>query len=98
MALTEELIWNSRGMPKNDSFSRYHLVNSPDMPPVRVLLVEEEEPGGPFGAKSIGEICTVPTAPAVVNAVNAALGTELTELPLTPERVLAALEEREKKG
>jgi len=101
MALTEELTWNSRGMPKNDSFSRYHLVNSPDMPPVRVLLVEEEEPGGPFGAKSIGEICTVPTAPAVVNAVNAALGTELTELPLTPERVLAALEkleEREKKG
>ena len=98
MALTEELTWNSRGQPKNDSFSRYHLVNSPDMPPVRILLVEEEEPGGPFGAKSIGEICTVPTAPAVVNAVNAALGTELTELPLTPERVLAALEERERKG
>ncbi len=94
MALTEELLWNSQGTPKNDSFSRYHLINSPDMPPVRVLLVEEEEPGGPFGAKSIGEICTVPTAPAVVNAVNAALGTELTELPLTPERILKALEEQ----
>jgi xanthine dehydrogenase molybdenum-binding subunit len=95
MALTEELLWNSRGIPKNDSFSRYHLINSPDMPPVQVLLVEEEEPGGPFGAKSIGEICTVPTAPAVVNAVNAALGTKMTELPLTPERILKALEERE---
>ncbi len=98
MALTEELLWNARGIPKSDSFSRYHLINSPDMPPVRVLLVEEEEPGGPFGAKSIGEICTVPTAPAVANAVNAALGTELTELPLTPERILRALEGLEAKG
>jgi xanthine dehydrogenase molybdenum-binding subunit len=96
MALTEELTYKPNGEPKNDSFSRYHLINTPDMPPVEVLLVEEEEPGGPFGAKSIGEICTVPTAAAVVNAVNRALGTELTELPLTPERVLAALDRRER--
>lgn len=91
MALTEELTYKPDGQPKNDSLSRYHVINAPDMPPVEVLLVEEEEPGGPFGAKSIGEICTVPTAAAVVNAVNRALGTELTDLPLTPERVLGAI-------
>lgn len=97
MALTEELTYKPDGRPKNDSFSRYHLINTPDMPPVQVLLVEEEEPGGPFGAKSIGEICTVPTAAAVVNAVNRALGTELTELPLTPERIIEALDRKERR-
>ncbi len=97
MALTEELTYDALGRPRNDSFSRYHLVNSPDMPPVKILLVEENEPGGPFGAKSIGEICTVPTAAAVVNAVNRALGTELTELPLTPERIIEALGGKERR-
>ena len=91
MGLCEELRYDRKGFPASASFSRYHTVNAPDMPEVRVLLVEEEEPGGPFGAKSIGEIATVPAAPAVVNAVNRALGTELTRLPLTPERILEAL-------
>ncbi len=91
MALSEELTYDPSGRPRNDAFSRYPLVNAPDMPPVDILLVEEGEPGGPYGAKSIGEICTVPTAAAVVNAVNGALGTELTELPLTAERIVAAL-------
>ena len=53
-------------------------------------LVEHPGDDGPFGAKSVGEIATVPTAPAIVNAVNRALGTALTRLPLTPDRVLAA--------
>ncbi|TIV13728.1 MAG: hypothetical protein E5W02_16620, partial [Mesorhizobium sp.] len=65
--------------------------NAPEMPPIRVLLVEEGEPTGPFGAKAVGEIATIPVAAAVVNAVNNALGIELTELPLSPERVLAAI-------
>ena len=65
---------------------------------MRTLLVEEWEPGGPFGAKSIGEIATVPAAPAVANAVNRALGTELTHLPLTPERILEGLRERDGEG
>jgi xanthine dehydrogenase molybdenum-binding subunit len=75
-----------------DSFARYTLANAPELPPLRVLLVEEGEPTGPFGAKAIGEIATIPVAPAVVNAVNDALGTRLTELPLLPERVLEALD------
>lgn len=79
------------GRVKADSFARYTLANAPEMPPLRVLLVEEGEPTGPFGAKAVGEIATIPVAPAVVNAVNRALGTTLTDLPLTPEKVLAAL-------
>ena len=46
---------------------------------------------GPFGAKSIGEIATVPVAPAIINAINHALGTRISRLPATPERVVAAL-------
>jgi xanthine dehydrogenase molybdenum-binding subunit len=79
------------GVMKADRFSRYHLVNAPEMPPVDVLLVEPGEPTGPYGAKAVGEIATIPVAPAVVNAVNHALGTALTHLPLTPEKILAAL-------
>jgi CO/xanthine dehydrogenase Mo-binding subunit len=93
MALLEELVVDERtGLPRTEGFDRYHMVNAPDMPKVRVLLVEEGESGGPFGAKSVGEIATVSVAPAVVNAVNHALGTRLTTLPLTPERILAGME------
>jgi CO/xanthine dehydrogenase Mo-binding subunit len=74
-----------------DSFSRYTLANAPEMPPLRVLLVEESEWTGPYGAKAIGEIATVPVAPAVVNAVNNALMTRLTELPLLPHRIVGSL-------
>ncbi|MDX8528312.1 molybdopterin-dependent oxidoreductase [Mesorhizobium sp. MSK_1335] len=91
-ALYEDVaIDRATGRMRGDSFSRYTLANAPEMPPIRVLLVEEGEPTGPFGAKAVGEIATIPVAAAVVNAVNNALGTELTELPLSPERVVAAI-------
>ncbi len=94
LALTEELAYDGQGRPSARNFDKYHLVNAPDMPDVETILVEEGEPGGPFGAKSIGEIATVPVAPAVVNAVNRALGAELTVLPLTPARIVAHLTSR----
>ena len=94
MALTEELAFDAKGRPSARNFDKYHLLNAPDMPDVEVLLIEEGEEGGPFGAKSIGEIATVPVAPAVVNAINRALAAELTELPLTPARIVRALERR----
>lgn len=91
LALTEELAFDAQGRPSARNFDKYHLVNAPDMPEVEVILVERGEEGGPFGAKSIGEVATVPVAPAVVNAVNRALATELTDLPLTPARIVRAL-------
>ncbi|MCP4070750.1 MAG: molybdopterin-dependent oxidoreductase [Hyphomicrobiales bacterium] len=78
------------GCMNADRFSRYHLVNAPEMPPVEILLIEKGEPTGPYGAKAVGEIATIPAAPAIVNAVNHALDTNLTELPLTPERIVDA--------
>jgi xanthine dehydrogenase molybdenum-binding subunit len=90
MALTEELAFDARGNPGARNFDKYHLVNAPDMPAVDILLIEKNEEGGPFGAKSIGEIATVPAAPAIVNAVNRGLGTAMTRLPLIPARIVEA--------
>ena len=91
-ALCEEVALDEAGRPQSGGFKNYHLVNAVDMPRVEVLLVEHGGDDGPYGAKSVGEIAFVPTAAAIVNAVNRALGTELARLPLTPERILAALE------
>jgi len=92
-ALTEELRLDAAGRIKTDGLKDYHLINAPDMPDVRVVLLEGGGDKGPFGAKSIGEIALVPVAAAVVNAVNHALGTHLSDLPLRPEKILAALDE-----
>lgn len=90
-ALSEEIKVNEKGIVTNAGFEKYNLVNAPDMPRVDVMLVEEGGDEGPFGAKSVGEISNVPVAAAVVNAVNNALGTELCDLPLTPDKILEAL-------
>lgn len=96
MALFEEVAYDLQGRPRNASFSRYIIANAPEMPKVRVMLVEDEEPSGPFGAKSVGEIATVPVAAAVVNAVNWALGTRLAHLPLNPTKILSSIEKHER--
>jgi xanthine dehydrogenase molybdenum-binding subunit len=90
-ALCEEVRLDDLGRPAPGGFKNYHLVNAPDMPEVKVLFVEHEGDDGPYGAKSVGEIATVPTAAAVVNAMNHALGVTFTDLPVTPEKVVAAL-------
>jgi xanthine dehydrogenase molybdenum-binding subunit len=90
-ALCEEIKIGRDGQVLNTSFANYNLVNAPDMPDVKVLLIEHEGDEGPFGAKSVGEISSLPTAPAVINAVNQALGVSLSSLPLTPEKVLAGI-------
>lgn len=98
MGLCEELAFDAKGRPSARNFDKYHMVNAPDMPEVEVILADSAEEGGPFGAKSIGEVATVPTAPAIANAVNRALGTSLTVLPLTPARIIEALEAQKKEN
>ena len=90
-ALYEHLDVDEAGRSGVDGFKNYHIVNAPDMPDIEVLLVEHAGDDGPFGAKSVGEIAMVPTAAAVINAVNHSLGTSLSDLPATPEKILAAL-------
>jgi xanthine dehydrogenase molybdenum-binding subunit len=89
-ALSEELPCAS-GMPV--SFSRYQLgiLRARDMPEVEILLVEEPEPEGPFGAKGLGEIGLVPTAAAVAGALEAFDGMRRTRLPMKDSPAARAL-------
>jgi CO/xanthine dehydrogenase Mo-binding subunit len=90
-ALTEELLVRE-GRVLNPDFLDYRLFTAADMPAIETIIIETDDPGGPFGAKGVGEMGGTPTAAAIANAVYDAIGVRLTELPMTPERVLAALE------
>jgi CO/xanthine dehydrogenase Mo-binding subunit len=96
-ALMEEVILE-KGMILNPGLSNYLIPTFKDMPEIISLIVEEEEETGPFGAKGVGEPPLIPTAPAILNAVSNALGIHFTELPLTPEKILSALHEKNNKG
>lgn len=95
-ALMEEIEVDKNGRIKTENFNKYHIINAPDMPEVKILLIEEDEKTGPFGAKSVGEISAVAAAPAVINAINNALDINITHLPATPERIIKALQEKER--
>lgn len=87
MALFEGLELDEHGKARNADWKRYRMPRSTDVPPITIRFVEEGEPGGPYGGKSIGEASIVPVVPAIVSAVNDALDADLHILPLTPERV-----------
>ena len=93
-ALTEELVVEE-GRVLNPDFLDYRMFTAADMPEIETILVETDDPNGPFGAKGVGEMGGTPTAAAVANAIFDAVGVRLTQLPMTPERVLAALDAKE---
>ena len=64
------------------------------MPPVESILIETLDPEGPYGAKECGQGPLLPVIPAVANAVHDALGVRIDEIPITPEKIVAALEGR----
>ncbi len=86
-ALGEELILEE-GQVRNADLRRYRVPRAPSIPEVIPILVEAYHHEGPFGAKGVGEITSIPTAPAITNAIYAATGVRVTRLPATPERVL----------
>jgi xanthine dehydrogenase molybdenum-binding subunit len=90
-ALSEQLIVE-QGKVMNPTLMDYLVFTSADMPPIETIIVETDDPAGPFGAKGVGEMGGTPTAAAIANAVYDAIGIRLTELPMTPERVLAAID------
>jgi len=94
-ALTEQVILE-KGENRNPNFRDYKILTAKDVVPIEAPVLETHDKDGPFGAKGIGEPGCVPTAPAVANAVYDAVGVRIRDLPITPERVLAAI--REKKG
>jgi len=91
-ALLEELNHDENGQLKGGSFAEYALPSTDQVPPIETLIVEVPAPDGPFGAKGIGEppVCGVPGA--IANAIAAATGARLEELPMSPLRVWTALD------
>ena len=65
-----------------------------DMPNVRSIIVESNEPNGPYGAKEVGEGAIMPTIPAILNAIYDATGVRINELPVTSEKLFMALVEK----
>jgi CO/xanthine dehydrogenase Mo-binding subunit len=90
-ALTERLKLNEKGEVTNPNLKEYRVVKASEMPQLNIILLPNEEPLGPYQAKSAGEIGIIPVAPAIINAVNNALGTRLRQIPATPERILQAI-------
>lgn len=80
------------GSAQTLTFADYRIPTVGWMAKLEVILVEDPSPTGPFGAKGAGEMGLGPTAAAIANAIYDAVGVRLTELPMTPERVLAALQ------
>jgi xanthine dehydrogenase molybdenum-binding subunit len=94
-ALSEQVVLE-KGENMNPNFRDYKILTAKDAVPIEAPVLETHDPDGPYGAKGIGEPGCVPTAPAIANAVYNAVGVRIKDLPITPERVLAAI--REKKG
>jgi xanthine dehydrogenase molybdenum-binding subunit len=90
--LTEEL-QVKEGRVLNPSFLDYRVPTALDVPKIEAVIVETEDPEGPFGAKGVGEQPTNPTAAAIANAVYDAIGIRIKSLPLTAEKVLRAIKE-----
>jgi len=90
-ALTEELLLDGAGRPLNPNFLDYKIFSAMDMPKLTTILVETDEPLGPFGAKSISEVPINGPAPAIANAIYNAVGVRIRKLPIRPEDVLHAL-------
>ncbi|HXK29081.1 MAG TPA: xanthine dehydrogenase family protein molybdopterin-binding subunit [Candidatus Binatia bacterium] len=96
-ALTEGLQFDE-GRPVNPNFSDYRIPSMRDMPPLQHAFADSYEPTGPFGAKGLGELNMDPTAAVINNAIFDAVGVRVKNLPITPEKILKALRDKEKKG
>ena len=76
---------------RTDNLHDYLIPSAGDIPPITVHLIEDPEPLGPFGAKGVGEPALVATAPAILNAIHHATGVRMGRVPVTPDRLRAAL-------
>ena len=90
-AMYEEVKFDDKGNVINCDLAEYKIATALDMPNVDAIIIETDEPNGPFGAKEVGEGAIMPTIPAILNAVYDATGVRIRELPLTPERVYMAI-------
>ncbi|MFQ6016005.1 MAG: xanthine dehydrogenase family protein molybdopterin-binding subunit, partial [Anaerolineae bacterium] len=95
-ALTEEFVQQD-GVIQTHNLTEYLVPTTLDMPvEIKPIIVEVADPNGPYGAKGVGEMTTLPTAPAILNAIHDAVGVRIHHLPATPARVRQGLIRLEK--
>ena len=90
-ALNEEYIYGEDGKLQNAGFLDYRMPVASDLPMIDTVIVEVPNPGHPYGVRGVGETPIVPPLAAVANAVARATGCRLTELPMSPPRIVAAI-------
>lgn len=90
-ALNEEYVYGDDGRLQNPSFLDYRIPVSSDLPNIETVILEIPNPGHPYGVRGVGETPIVPPLAAIANAVSRAAGVRLTELPMSPPRILKAL-------
>jgi len=92
-ALMEEQVFR-KGLHKQPSMLEYKSPTTLETPDIHTILVETDDPEGPFGAKEVGQGPLLPVIPAIANAIHHALGIRIDEVPITPDKILKALELR----
>ena len=91
-ALNEEYIYDDKGRLQNGGFLDYRVPVASDLPMIDTVLVEVPNPGHRFGVRGVGEVPIIPPLAAVANAVAAAAGVRMTDLPISPPKLLAAID------
>ena len=91
-ALNEEYIYNEDGLLENPNFLDYRIPVASDLPMIDTVIIEEPNPRHPYGVRGVGETPIVPPMAAIANALENALGIRFTDLPMSPPKVLAALD------
>jgi 4-hydroxybenzoyl-CoA reductase subunit alpha len=94
-AIYEEFVMEN-GVTRNNSFTDYKMPRSTDVPNIRVIDIITDDPDGPFGAKEASEGSIVSSPPAVISAIHDATGIWFREQPVTPEKIVRALQEKGK--
>jgi CO/xanthine dehydrogenase Mo-binding subunit len=92
-ALNEEYIYDKQGRLDNAGFLDYRCPVASDLPMIDTIMVEVPNPTHPYGAKGVGEVNICPPMAAIANAIENAIGARLTELPMSPPKVRAAVDE-----
>jgi 4-hydroxybenzoyl-CoA reductase subunit alpha len=93
--IMEGMSYDAKGKLVNPNLHEYLLMTIRDAPEIFSGIVDSYEPEGPFGAKEIGEGATVPVIGAVASAIADAIGVWITDLPITPDKILEAIKDRD---
>ena len=94
-ALNEEYVYDKDGRLENPGFLDYRVPVASDLPMIEAIMIEVPNPRHPFGARGVGEVPIVPPMAAVANAIADATGLRLRDLPMSPPKLRAALDEQD---